>query len=196
MLPIHFALTSQPRFGLNVDLRDEYTAFPSIQVQMDQGDRFYSEAGGMISKTRHVTMDSKLGGFRKAFGRIFSGEPVAQIEYSAQRPSQTVTLAPSIAGHMLSVNLDELGGSIIAQRGAYFASEEPLDISLAFRGGLLGAIAGEGIAFQRIQGHGEVFLAAGGAIEEHHLKAGESLDIDTGCLVAMSPSVRYKARFV
>ncbi|WP_458464214.1 AIM24 family protein, partial [Paenibacillus sp.] len=40
-------------------------------------------------------------------------------------------------------------------------------------------------------GDGVIFLNAGGTIIKKHLEAGETLKLDTGCLVAMSATVDY-----
>jgi uncharacterized protein (AIM24 family) len=49
---------------------------------------------------------------------------------------------------------------------------------------------------QRLTGDGWVFVHAGGMLEERSLAAGETLRVDTGCLVAMIPSVTYDIQFV
>ena len=49
---------------------------------------------------------------------------------------------------------------------------------------------------QRLQGDGLAFIHAGGALLERTLGPGEFLRIDTGCLVAMQPSVDFDIQFV
>ena len=41
-----------------------------------------------------------------------------------------------------------------------------------------------------------VFIHAGGTIVERELKAGERLDVDTGCVVAMTSSVNFDIKSV
>ena len=45
---------------------------------------------------------------------------------------------------------------------------------------------GEGFIMQKLEGDGLVFVHAGGTIVERELAAGERLDVDTGCVVAMT----------
>ena len=45
-------------------------------------------------------------------------------------------------------------------------------------------------------GDGLTFVHAGGMIEAFDLKAGETLRVDTGCLVALTPTVQYDVQFV
>ena len=42
---------------------------------------------------------------------------------------------------------------------------------------------------QKLEGDGWVFVHAGGTVIERDLKPGEVLHVDTGCIVAMLPSV-------
>lgn len=49
---------------------------------------------------------------------------------------------------------------------------------------------------QRLEGDGLSFLHAGGTVRLLDLQAGETLRVDTGCLVALQPSVTYDIQFV
>jgi uncharacterized protein (AIM24 family) len=59
-----------------------------------------------------------------------------------------------------------------------------------------GFFGGEGFILQRIEGDGLAFLHAAGALVEIDLRPGESLRVDTGCLVAMSQGVDYDIEMV
>ena len=60
----------------------------------------------------------------------------------------------------------------------------------------LGLFGGEGFIMQRLEGDGLAFLHAGGTVHLVDLEAGETLRVDTGCLVALQPSVSYDVQFV
>lgn len=49
---------------------------------------------------------------------------------------------------------------------------------------------------QRLEDDGLCFLHAGGTVHLVELAAGETLRVDTGCLVALQPSVSYDIQFV
>ena len=49
---------------------------------------------------------------------------------------------------------------------------------------------------QSLEGDGLAFLHAGGTIVKKELAAGENLRVDTGCLVALAPSVNYDIQSV
>ena len=56
-----------------------------------------------------------------------------------------------------------------------------------------GFFGGEGFILQKITGTGLVFLNAGGNMLEFDLKPGESLRVDTGCIVSMAETVKSKS---
>src|SRR4029077_8114782 len=49
---------------------------------------------------------------------------------------------------------------------------------------------------QKISGQGLVFLHAGGNMLDFKLSPGETLRVDTGCIVSMADSVSYDIQFV
>lgn len=49
---------------------------------------------------------------------------------------------------------------------------------------------------QKLEGDGLAFVHAGGMIKELDLESGETLRVDTGCLVAMTSGVDYSIEFV
>ena len=49
---------------------------------------------------------------------------------------------------------------------------------------------------QRLRGDGIAIVHAGGTMMYQELSAGQRLRVDTGCLMAMGPSVNYDIQFV
>jgi uncharacterized protein (AIM24 family) len=49
---------------------------------------------------------------------------------------------------------------------------------------------------QRLTGDGLSFVHAGGTVHALEMRPGETLRVDTGCLVALQPSVRYEIEYV
>ena len=88
--------------------------------------------------------------------------------------------------------IDELGGEIICQKDAFLCAARGIQIGIAFQKRIGAALfGGEGFIMQRIRGDGIAFVHAGGAISRRQLAPGETLRLDTGCLVALQPSVTY-----
>ena len=72
-----------------------------------------------------------------------------------------------------------------------------MSIGIAFQKKIgVGLFGGEGFIMQRLQGDGLCFVHAGGMVHALELAAGETLRVDTGCLVALHPSVQYDVQFV
>ena len=55
---------------------------------------------------------------------------------------------------------------------------------------------GEGFIMQKLEGDGLAFVHAGGTIVKRELQAGQSLLVDTGCVVAYTPSVDFEIQYV
>jgi uncharacterized protein (AIM24 family) len=109
---------------------------------------------------------------------------------------QTLAIAAPGPGEIVPVNLDEQGGSIICQKGAYLAGERGQRIQLAFQKRLrVGFFGGEGFIMQKIGGQGVVFIHASGTLKQVALGPNQKLKVDTGCLVGMSSSVRYDIKY-
>jgi uncharacterized protein (AIM24 family) len=72
-----------------------------------------------------------------------------------------------------------------------------VSIGIAFQKRLgAGLFGGEGFILQRLTGDGWAFIHAGGAMHERTLAPGETLRVDTGCIVAFQPSVSYDIQLV
>ncbi|HZO10470.1 MAG TPA: AIM24 family protein, partial [Myxococcota bacterium] len=97
----------------------------------------------------------------------------------------------------LAMDLKKLGGELICQKDSFLCAAKGVAISIAFQKKIgVGLFGGEGFIMQRLQGDGWAFVHAGGMLTEMQLGAGETLRVDTGCLVALQPSVNYDVQFV
>jgi uncharacterized protein (AIM24 family) len=95
------------------------------------------------------------------------------------------------------VHLAELGGELLAQKDSFLCAAKGVSVGIAFTKRLgAGFFGGEGFILQRLQGDGWAFLHAGGTIYKRDLKPGETLRVDTGCLVAFQPGVDYDIQYV
>jgi uncharacterized protein (AIM24 family) len=95
------------------------------------------------------------------------------------------------------MDLSQLQGELIYQKDAFLCAAKGVSIGIAFQKKIgVGLFGGEGFIMQRLEGDGLAFLHAGGTVHLVELKAGETLRVDTGCLVALQPSVNYDVQFV
>ncbi len=90
-----------------------------------------------------------------------------------------------------------MGGKLIVQKEAFLCAAKGVSIGIAFQKKIgVGLFGGEGFIMQSLEGDGMAFLHAGGTIIERDLVPGENLRVDTGCLVALKPTVSYDIQFV
>lgn len=86
---------------------------------------------------------------------------------------------------------------MICQKDAFLCSVAGIEIEVAFTKRLgAGFFGGEGFILQRLTGDGLAFVRAGGTVVRRELAAGETLRVDTGCLVALPPTIDYDIQFV
>ena len=95
------------------------------------------------------------------------------------------------------VHLAELGGELLCQKDSFLCAAKGVSIGIAFNKRFgVGLFGGEGFIMERLQGDGWTFVHAGGTLEEKTLASGEMLRVDTGCLVALQPSVTFDIQMV
>lgn len=179
-----------------------------IQVTLAPGESFMAEQGAMMYTDQSISMRAMLGdGSRSSFGvigrlfraikRRFTGESMFSSVYTntGQTPQDLAIAAPS-PGQIVPVALQEQGGTLICQKGAYLAGQVGQRLELAFQKRIrVGLLGGEGFIMQKISGEGTVFIHASGTLKTVELGPTDTLNIDTGCLVAMSSTVRYDIKY-
>jgi hypothetical protein len=90
------------------------------------------------------------------------------------------------------MHLDQLGGELICQKDSFLCAARGVQVGIAFQRKLgVGLFGGEGFIMQRLSGDGIAMVHAGGTLLKRTLRPGETLRVDTGCLVALQPSVQY-----
>jgi len=174
-----------------------------VEVELDPGEVVIAEAGGMNYMEEGIRFEAKMGdgsqpdqGF---FGKMFSagkrmitGESLFLTHFTndGYRKSRVAFAAP-YPGKIVPVDLNQVGGALLCQKDAFLCAAYGTEVGIAFQRKLgTGFFGGEGFILQRLQGDGLAFLHAGGAVIEKDLQ-GETLRVDTGCLVAFEPSVNY-----
>lgn len=173
---------------------------PNVAVIGEQGAMMYMDEGLTVTTVLGDGSPSAygaIGRFCKAVKRAFTGESLFSSRYSntTHAVRRVAFAAPSIS-KILAVDLAELGGELICQKGAYLAGETGIEISLAWQKRMrVGLFGGEGFVMQRIKGTGAVFINATGSLTEMALAPGQALRVDSGCLVALSPSVSYEIKY-
>ena len=102
-----------------------------------------------------------------------------------------VAFAAPYPGKIVPVDLAHLGGDLICQKDAFLCAAKGTAVSIAFNQKLgAGFFGGEGFILQKLKGDGLAFLHAGGTVVKRELN-GETLRVDTGCIVAFDATVNY-----
>lgn len=166
------------------------SSLPVVVVTLEKGETIHSERGAMSWMSEGLEMKTNAGGgIGKAFSRMFSGESIFQNTYTATKDGDFIAFASSFPGEILAFDVSE--GTIIAQKTAFLAREESVNMSIHFQKKFgSGFFGGEGFIMQKFEGKGMIFLEIDGSIKEYDLAAGESMILDTGYLAAMTETVK------
>jgi uncharacterized protein (TIGR00266 family) len=181
-----------------------------VEVELDPGEGAVAEAGAMMYMTDGIQMNTIFGDgsgqggnslMDKLLGagkRVLTGESLFITEFvNGGTGKQNVAFASPYPGKIIPVDLSKIGGKLIAQKDAFLCAAKGVAISIAFQKKIgVALFGGEGFIMQSLDGDGLAFLHAGGTIVERELEAGETLRVDTGCLVALDPTVTYDIQFV
>jgi len=169
------------------------TVMQSVQITLQQGEAVFTEAGGMAWMTANIDMSSGMkGGLMAGLGRALSGESLFMTHFTNQGSAKRhVAFAAPYPGKIIAMDMAKMGGQILCQKDSFLCAAFGTQLDIAFQRKLgTGFFGGEGFILQRLQGDGMAFVHASGTIVERQLK-GETLRVDTGCLVAFDPSVNY-----
>ncbi len=178
-----------------------------VEIELDPGESAVAEAGSLMYKQPVVRMDtvfgdgsqqSASGGFMdKLLGagkRIITGESLftTVFTHSGNAGKAKVAFAAPYPGTIIPFTLSNYGGKIICQKDSFLAAARGVSIGIFFQKKVMTALfGGEGFIMQKLEGDGLVFVHAGGTIVERELAAGERLEVDTGCVVAMTSNVQF-----
>ena len=181
-----------------------------VEIELDPGEAAIGEAGAMMFMEDGVVMDTifgdgssqtksfwgKLAGAGK---RLITGEGLFTTVFQNQAPvgKKKVAFAAPYPGTIIPVNLPEVGGTLICQKDSFLCAAKGVSLGIAFQQKLgVGLFGGEGFIMQKLEGDGLAFVHAGGTLYRRDLAPGEVLRVDTGCIVALQPSVSFDIQYV
>ncbi|HVS33521.1 MAG TPA: TIGR00266 family protein [Thermoanaerobaculia bacterium] len=208
------AVPPPPAFGGSTAHEIDYEIFGEemqyVEITLDPREACVAEAGAFMYMDPAIEMETIFGdgsskdgaGFMgllmSAGKRVLTGESLFMTVFANNGGSrQKVAFASPYPGKIVPLDLRQLGGTIVCQKDAFLCAAKGISIGIAFQRKLgAGFFGGEGFILQKLDGDGLAFVHAGGTIAERELAAGETLRIDTGCLVALEPRVNYDIQFV
>jgi uncharacterized protein (TIGR00266 family) len=180
-----------------------------VEVELDPGEAAIGEAGAMMMMHDGIEMDTIFGDgsaqqgglFGKLLGagkRLVTGESLfTTIFHNEGRNKARVAFAAPYPGKIIPVDLSSIGGTLICQKDSFLCAARGVSLGIAFNRKLgAGLFGGEGFIMQKLDGNGMVFVHAGGTLAVKDLAPGETLRVDTGCVVAFQPSVDFDIQYV
>jgi uncharacterized protein (TIGR00266 family) len=180
-----------------------------VEVELDPQETTIAESGSFMMMDDGIEMHTVFGdgtGEQQSFmGKMFSagkrlltGENLFMTAFTNNgRHKARVCFAAPYPGKIIPLDLSALGGKIIAQKDSFLAAAKGVTVGIEFQRKLgTGLFGGEGFIMQKLEGDGMAFVHAGGLVVERELVAGETLRVDTGCIVAFTQGVDYDIQFV
>lgn len=174
-----------------------------VEIELDPGETVIAEAGMMMYVEQDIGFETKLGdGSKPKAGfldkvinvgaRVLTGESIFMTHFTnAGTIKRRVAFGAPYPGTIVPLDLDEARGELLCQKDSFLCAALGTEVSIAFNKRIgSGLFGGEGFILQRLRGDGMVFMHAGGTVVERRLQ-GETLRVDTGCLVAFEPSIDY-----
>src|SRR5260221_2120866 len=182
-----------------------------IEVELDPGETVIGEPGGFMMMDDGIEMQTLfgdgsataqqgglLGRLMNAGKRVLVGENLFMTAFTnIGQGKKRVSFASPYTGKIIPLDLQQLGGTIIAQKDAFLCAAKGVSIGIAFQRRLgTGIFGGDGLFMVKLAGDGMAFVHTSGYIIEKELQAGEILKVDTGCVVAFQPSVDFDIEFI
>lgn len=180
-----------------------------VELELDPGEAAIGEAGSMMYMDGGVAMDTVFGDgsqqqgglFGKLLGagkRLVTGESLFTTVYTNQAPGkQRLAFAAPYPGRIVPMDLRALGGTLLCQKDAFLCAARGVALGIALQRRLgAGFFGGEGFILQKLEGDGLAFVHAGGTVLRRELAAGETLMVDTGCVVAFTAGLDFDIQFV
>jgi uncharacterized protein (TIGR00266 family) len=192
-----------------VDYEIKGSEMQFVEVELDPGEAAVGEAGSLFFMDAAIGMDTVFGDSSKQTGgllgklvgagkRLITGESLFTTVYTNQGAGkQRVAFAAPYPGKIIPMDLRQLGGMLICQKDAFLCAARGVSIGMQLQRKLsVGFFGGEGFIMQKLEGDGLAFVHAGGTVVKRELQPGQTLMVDTGCVVAYTPNVNFEIQYV
>jgi uncharacterized protein (TIGR00266 family) len=181
-----------------------------VEIELDPNETAIAESGAMMMMEDGIEMQTifgdgsaqqstgLLGKLMSAGKRVLVGESLFMTAFTnVGQGKKKVSFAAPYTGKIIAMDLQQLGGRIIAQKDAFLCAAKGVSVGIQFQRKLgTGIFGGEGFIMEKIEGDGMAFMHAGGYVIEKELRTGEILKVDTGCVVAYMPTIDFDIEFV
>jgi len=186
-----------------VDYEIVGNSMPAVEVELDPGESVIAEAGAMTYMEEDIDFETKLGDgadpdqglMGKLFSagkRVLTGETLFMTHFTNRGgDKRRVAFAAPYPGTIVAVDMAANGGEITLQKDSFICAARGTKVDIAFNKRLgAGFFGGEGFILEKLSGDGMAFIHAGGTVIEKELN-GETLRVDTGCLVGFTQGIDF-----
>ena len=182
-----------------------------VEVELDPGESAVAEAGAMLTMDDDIDMTTVMGDgsdsasvtglASKLVGagkRLLTGEGLFMTLFTnAGHSKRKVSFSAPFPGTIVPLDLRAEGGTMMCQKDAFLCAAKGVSIGIAFQKRILtGIFGGEGFVMQTLEGDGLAFVHAGGTLQQRKLGMGETIRVDTGAVVAYTPTVQFDVQMV
>ena len=192
-----------------IDYRIYGEEMQSVEIELDPQETVVAEAGAFMYMDDGIQMETIFGdgsaqnnGFfgklMSAGKRMLTGESLFMTAFTHQGYNKAkVAFASPYPGRIIPMDLQQMGGKVICQKDSFLCAAKGVSVGIEWQKKLgTGLFGGEGFIMQKLEGDGMAFVHAGGHVFERYLTPGETLKIDTGCVVAFTQTVDYDIQFI
>lgn len=181
-------------------------AMQMVEVELDPQETVIAEAGAMNYMDSDIKFEAKMGDgsnvnsgfFNKMFkagSRLIVGESLFITHFTNKGSGKKkVAFAAPYPGKIMPVDLSKCNGSLVCQKSAFLCAAKGTSLEITFTKKFgAGLFGGEGFILEKLTGDGMAFIHAGGTVVKKTLN-GNSLLLDTGCLLAFSEGINYNIK--
>ncbi len=180
-----------------------------VEIELDPQEAVVAESGSFMMMDAGLKMDTIFGDGsnqeKGVLGKIFSagkrmltGESLFMTAFlNISQDKRKVSFASPYPGKIVPIDLSEYQGKFVCQKDAFLCAAKGVSVGIEFSKKLgRGLFGGEGFIMQKLEGDGMAFVHAGGTLAKKELAMGETLKVDTGCIVGFTQNVNYDIEFV
>lgn len=174
-----------------------------VEIELDPMETVIAEAGAMVYMEEGIQFEARMGDGSEAnqglLGKLFSagsrliaGESLFMTHFTNRGYSKSrVAFSAPYPGTVIPIDLTTVRGRLIVQKDGFLCAAMGTRLSIIFNRRLgSGLVGGEGFILEKLEGDGLAFIHAGGTVIEKQLR-GETLRVDTGCIVAFEDTIDY-----
>ncbi len=180
-----------------------------VEIELDPQETVIAESGSFMMMDDGIEMQTIFGdgsGQEKGIlGKLFSagkrlltGESLFMTAFTnVDVIKRKVSFAAPYAGKIIPLDLYQLDGKVVCQKDAFLCAAKGVSVGIELQRKLgTGLFGGEGFIMQKLEGDGMAFVHSGGMVVRKNLQVGETLRVDTGCVVAYTHRIDFDIEFI